>query len=71
MATVIWVGAALSLVGVGLLAWCVLQAIAARRKGLDEAAMRERLQRLVVINLGALALSSLGLMMVILGIAFS
>lgn len=70
MTGMIWIGAALSLVGVGLLVWCVMQAMAARRNQLDEASMRLRLQRLVVVNLGALALSSIGLMMVILGIAF-
>ena len=40
----------------------------ARRAGLDEGAMRARLQQIVTYNLGALGVSVLGLMMVILGI---
>jgi len=36
--------------------------------GLDEAAMRARLQRIVALNLGALAVSALGLMLVVAGI---
>ena len=67
----IWIGAAISLGGVGLLLWCVLQAIAARREGLTDAALRARLQRVVVINFAALAVSVLGLMAVIMGIVLS
>ncbi len=66
---VIWIGAALSLTGVGLLIWCVVQAVTARRAGLEQAAMRARLQRLVAINLAAIGISTIGLMAVILGIA--
>lgn len=67
----IWAGACLSLIGVGLLLWCVAQALSARRAGLEEPALRARLQRLIAYNLGALALSSIGLMMVVLGIILS
>ncbi len=66
---VIWIGAALSLTGVGLLIWCVVQAVTARRAGLEQSAMRARLQRLVAINLAAIGISTIGLMAVILGIA--
>lgn len=69
MQALIWIGAALSLTGVALLAWCVAQALAARRANLPEDALRARLQKLVAVNLGALALSTLGLMAVVLGIA--
>lgn len=68
MQALIWIGAALSLAGVALLVWCILQTLAARRAGLDEQALRARLQRLVAVNLGALALSTIGLMTVVLGI---
>ena len=68
MEILIWIGAGLSLVGVGMLMWCVRLAMGARRPGLDEAARRARLQRVLAINMGALGLSALGLMMVVVGI---
>jgi hypothetical protein len=68
MQAMIWAGAALTLLGVGGLGYCVLRTIRARRAGLDDTAMRAELQRVVTINLGALGVSALGLMLVVLGI---
>lgn len=71
MQTVIWIGAGLTLLGVvGLLA-CVVMALRAKRSGLDDAAMKAALQRVVVLNLAALAVSALGLMAVVTGIFLS
>lgn len=52
---------------VGLI-WCILVAARARSAGLQGAAMEERLRRLVAVNLGALALSAIGLMLVATGV---
>lgn len=68
MENLIWIGALVSLVGIAGLVWCVLIALRAKREGLDETAMKERLQRVVAINMGALLLSAVGLMMVVIGI---
>lgn len=68
MEILIWSGAAVSLLGLGGLIWCVLRVWRARREGLEEAAMRAVLQRVLPVNTGALFLSVLGLMMVVLGI---
>lgn len=68
MDTVIWSGAAVSIVGLLGIVWCIVLALRARRAGLDDAAMRARLQRLVALNMGALLLSVLGLMLVGAGI---
>ncbi len=68
MEMLIWIGAVISLVGVAGLVWCVLAAARARRETLDDAAMNARLQRLVAWNMGALAISAIGLMMVVIGI---
>lgn len=68
MQAMIWAGALVSLVGVAGLVYCVLRALRARRAGLQDEAMRAELQRVVVINMGALAVSALGLMLVVLGI---
>jgi hypothetical protein len=68
MQALIWTGAALTLLGVGGLGYCVLRTLKARRADLPDEALRAELQRVVVINLGALGVSVLGLMLVVLGI---
>ncbi|MBC2835209.1 hypothetical protein [Paragemmobacter straminiformis] len=64
----IWSGAVLSLVGVAGLGWCIALAFKARKSGLPDDEIRKRLQKVVAINLGALALSFFGLMLVIVGV---
>ena len=64
----IWAGALVALVGLaGILRaiWLVMQA---RREGLDDAAMRARIQKVLPLNLAALFISAIGLMMVVIGI---
>ncbi len=68
MATLVWIGAAVSLLGVAALGWCILYVFRLRKAGLDDATMRARMQKAVLINFAALAVSTLGLMMVVLGI---
>jgi len=68
MATLVWIGAAVSLLGVAALMWCILYVFRLRKAGLDDATMRARMQKAVLINFAALAVSTLGLMMVVLGI---
>ena len=64
----IWIGALVTVLGLGALFWCILKVAAARRAGLPDADLRARLQRVVALNLGALFLSAIGLMMVVAGI---
>lgn len=61
-------GSGLAVIGLGLLGYCIYEALAAKRSGLDDNAMRLRLQKIVAINMGALLLSILGLMCVVLGV---
>ncbi len=68
MQVLIWMGAALSLCGIAGLGYCILRATRARRAGLEDAAMRAELQRVVLINMAALGVSALGLMLVVAGI---
>jgi hypothetical protein len=68
MKIMIWAGAALTLVGLAGLVYCILKAARAKRAGLDDVAMRAELQRIVAINLGAVGLSALGLAAVVTGI---
>lgn len=68
MEYLIWPGAGVTLIGLGLLVWCILQVLKAKREGLDEAQMRARLQGIVAWNMAALGISAIGLMMVVVGI---
>jgi len=68
MENLIWIGAAVTLLGLAGLVWCILKVARAKRQGLDDAALKAELQKVVAFNLGALFLSAIGLMMVVLGI---
>ncbi len=68
MSILIWAGTLFSLGGVAGLVFCIFEAIKARRAGLDDDAMRARLQQIVTFNMMALGVSALGLMLVVLGI---
>lgn len=64
----IWAGAALSLVGLCGLIWCILRVVKARRAKLADDQMRAILQSVLPLNMGALFLSVIGLMLVVVGV---
>lgn len=68
MAGLVWGGAVVSLGGVAALVWCIVYVMRLRRADLDEAEMRAKMQKAVMVNFAALAVSTLGLMMVIAGL---
>jgi hypothetical protein len=68
MQTLVWAGGLVALIGVAGLVYCVARVLRARRAGMGDEAMRAELQRVIVINMGALAVSAFGLMLVVLGI---
>ncbi|MBJ3762842.1 hypothetical protein ILP92_08795 [Maribius pontilimi] len=68
MVVLVWIGAGMAVLGLAILSYCIVGAWKARKAGLDDAALRARLQRLVVWNLGALMVSMLGLMVLVAGI---
>ncbi|MEM1079851.1 MAG: hypothetical protein AAGI09_15140 [Pseudomonadota bacterium] len=61
-------GAVITVLGLLGLIYCIVEVARAKRGGLDEDALRARLQKAVALNLGALAVSALGLMIVIVGV---
>ncbi|MDM7459184.1 MAG: hypothetical protein P3W94_007520, partial [Paracoccus sp. (in: a-proteobacteria)] len=65
---IIWSGAGLTLLGLAGIIWCILAVARARRAGLADDALRARMQRILAVNMGALASSVIGLMMVVIGI---
>ena len=69
MDILIWVGAAMSLAGLIGLIWCIAKIWTAKRAGLDEARLRDAIRKVLPLNTGALFLSVLGLMVVVIGIA--
>jgi len=71
MGWLVWVGSGMTIVGLGILIWVIVSVARARSAGLDETAMKAKLQRLVAWNMGAMGLSALGLMTVIIGFTLS
>jgi hypothetical protein len=64
----IWIGAALSVLGmVGIIVSIVMVA-KAKRAALEDTEMRARISKILPLNMGALFVSMIGLMMVIVGI---
>jgi len=68
MDILIWTGAFVSLLGLIGLLWCIYKVWQARKSGLTDDALRNAVRKIVPLNTGALFVSVLGLMMVIVGI---
>lgn len=68
MDMLIWLGTGVSLVGLAGLVWCILRVWKARKAGLSDDALRAVIQKVVPLNTGALLLSMMGLMLVVVGI---
>ena len=68
MDILIWIGAALTTLGLTGLIWCIFTVVQKRRAALPETEMRAALQKVVVLNMAALAVSFLGLMLVVVGV---
>lgn len=63
----IWGGAALALVGIAMLGWCIRRALAVRGEA-DEARAQQAMQSLVAINVAGVGIASIGLACVIVGV---
>ncbi|MDF1727180.1 MAG: hypothetical protein P1U53_05445 [Sulfitobacter sp.] len=68
MEILIWAGAALSLLGRVGLGWCIVRVMRAKSAKVSDEEMRAVLQKALPLNLGAVFLSVLGLMLVIVGV---
>lgn len=68
MGYLVWGGAALSLLGLCGIIYSIIAVRRARKAGLDDAALRARIAAILPVNLGALFVSVLGLMAVIIGV---
>ncbi len=68
MEYLIWSGAAISCLGLFGIIWSIVAVARARRAGLSDEDLRARLSRVLPVNLGALFLSVIGLMVVVVAI---
>ncbi len=68
MEMLVWAGAIVTVAGMIGIICSVVLVTKARRSGLEDAELRARLAKILPINLGALFLSMIGLMMVVVGI---
>lgn len=65
---IIWSGAVMSLFGLAGIVYCILRVQKARRAQVSDEALRETLQAVLPLNLGAMFLSIIGLMLVTIGV---
>ncbi len=68
MAAAIWIGAAVTVLGLAGLLWCIRLAVAARAPELDPQISRAMLQKAAAWNMAAVAVAGIGLMLVLVGI---
>lgn len=68
MPYLIWAGALISMVGLAGIVLSMVRVMRARRAGLSDADLRVRIAAILPLNLGALFVSVIGLMCVIVGI---
>lgn len=68
MTWLVWSGTVFAIIGLAGVVYCIYAAFSAKRSGLDDSGIRDRLQRVVAINMAALLASALGLMAVVIGV---
>jgi len=68
MEWLVWIGAAISTIGLVGIIYSIVAVTSAKKAGLDDDALRARLTKILPINIGSLLFSILGLMMVVTGI---
>lgn len=68
MEYVVWGGAALSLLGLVGIVYSIIAVSRTKKAGLSDEELRARIGKILPINLGALFVSTIGLMAVIVGI---
>jgi len=64
----IWSGAAISVLGLAGLIWCIVKVARAKKSGLNDDELRAVVATVVPLNMAALFLSVIGLMLVVIGV---
>lgn len=68
MEIVIWIGAALTALGLAGIIYSIVAVTKAKRAGLSDDELRARVSRILPVNLSALFVSMIGLMAVVIGV---
>jgi hypothetical protein len=68
MEIIVWIGAALSALGICGIVYSIVAVARAKRAGLPDEELRTRISTILPINLIALFVSMIGLMAVIIGV---
>ncbi|PRY78981.1 hypothetical protein CLV80_103312 [Yoonia maritima] len=68
MEIVVWIGAVLSVIGLAGIVYSIITIVKAKRANLSDEEMRARVSKVLPINLGALLISMIGLMAVVVGV---
>lgn len=68
MEWLVWIGAGCTVVGLLGVIYSIIAVRSARKAASDDDALRASLQKILPLNIGALFLSMLGLMMVVVGV---
>lgn len=71
MEVVVWIGAALSAIGIAGIIYSIVAVARAKRANLPDEDLRAQIAAILPINLGALFVSMIGLMAVIIGVVLS
>jgi hypothetical protein len=71
MEIIVWIGASLTALGLIGIIYSIFSVTRAKRAGLPDEELRARLAKILPINLGALFVSMLGLMAVVIGVLLS
>ena len=68
MAAVIWIGVAVTLLGVAGLIWCIRLSLRVAKPGQDAGAGKAALQKVLAWNMASVCVAFVGLMIVVVGI---
>jgi uncharacterized membrane protein len=71
MEIVVWIGAALSVVGLCGIIYSIVAVTRAKRANLSDEELRARISKVLPVNLLALLISVIGLMAVVIGVMLS
>lgn len=71
MEILVWIGAAFTLIGMAGVMYSMIMVALAKRQGLSEDALRDRIRKMIPVNLGTLFIAMIGLMMVVVGVMLS
>ncbi len=68
MGLLVYAGTSCAIAGLAGILFCLWKALGIRRLPLPDSETRDRLNRLLPINFGSLAIASIGLMLIVVGI---